>query len=73
MEKIKEDQYKNIDPVLLREFPHIFEFVENSLDGTDTWFHSSAEASNVFQVSEGDFMLGWKEKGYVTVFDLLQV
>lgn len=70
-EKIKEDQYKDIDPKLLKDFPNIFEFLENSLEGTETWFH--AAAISPFEESEGDLMLGWKDTGYVTVFDLLQV
>lgn len=44
----------------------------NSLDGANSWYDTSCN-THEYENCDGDFNLNWKDKGYVTVFDLLQV
>ncbi|XP_011688273.1 PREDICTED: polyamine oxidase-like [Wasmannia auropunctata] len=44
---------------------------QNSEDGSDTWFDVSAKRWTEYWDCEGDQLLGWKERGYRTIFDLL--
>lgn len=44
----------------------------NNLDGADSWYETSTD-SHEYEECEGDRLLNWKDKGYTTVFDLLQV
>lgn len=40
-------------------------------DACHSWYELSC--FNRFEESDGDDMLSWKDKGYATIFDLLQV
>lgn len=44
----------------------------NADDGSDSWYETSCDDHD-YAVCDGDYNLNWKDKGYVTVFDLLQV
>lgn len=66
------DEYKEIDAELAREYFNCFHIMANSLDGADSWYETSTN-SHEYEECEGDRILNWKDKGYVTLFDLLQV
>ncbi|XP_028048109.2 spermine oxidase [Monomorium pharaonis] len=47
------------------------EKIENSLQCSNSWFDVSAKRLTEFKECEGDITLGWKNRGYKTIFDLL--
>jgi spermine oxidase len=47
--------------------------MENCADGSDSWFDVSAKRFIEYWQCEGDQQLGWKNRGYKTIFDLLLV
>ncbi|XP_011688274.1 PREDICTED: uncharacterized protein LOC105450226 [Wasmannia auropunctata] len=71
------EYYKTFDekPFMNRsrvdEYLSWMEKAENSADGSDSWFDVSAKRFTEYWECEGDQLLGWKEHGYKTIFDLL--
>ncbi|XP_031616985.1 spermine oxidase-like [Contarinia nasturtii] len=70
-EALKTDEFKDISPELAHQFYDLFHELANSLDGANSWYETSCN-SHEYEDCEGDRTLNWKDKGYVTVFDLLQ-
>ncbi|XP_039311359.1 uncharacterized protein LOC105196041 [Solenopsis invicta] len=52
------------------EYLSLIEKMENSADGSDSWFDVSAKRFTEYWECEGDQLLSWKN-GYKTIFDLL--
>lgn len=57
---------------MAHEFFDFFHKLTNSIDGADSWYETSCNVHE-YESCDGDFTMNWKDKGYVTVFDLLQV
>lgn len=51
------------------DFYHRF---ENSIEASDSWYETSCGAFSEYWHCPGDHLLNWKDKGYVTVLNLLQ-
>ena len=69
---LKTDEFKDVKPEWVHEFFDTFHKTINTLDGADSWYETSS-SDHDYEVCEGDFELNWKDKGYVTIFELLQV
>lgn len=67
------DTFTDIDPIEAQQALDNFHKLENSVDGCDSWFEASCAGNTNYWECEGDQTLTWKDKGYVTVFDLLTV
>ncbi|XP_055705858.1 spermine oxidase isoform X2 [Phlebotomus papatasi] len=70
-ECLKEDDYKNLDPVVAEQFLDFFHKYENSIEASDTWFDTSARGYLEYWDCEGERLLNWRDKGYRTVFSLI--
>lgn len=49
------------------------EHVENSIDGSPSWFHTAANEAIEYVKCPGNVLTTWKLGGYGTVLDLLVV
>lgn len=65
-------EYKDICPELAFQFLDFFHRYENSIEASDNWFETSARGYLDYWDCEGDRLLNWKDRGYHTVFALLQ-
>lgn len=65
------DQFKILDDDLAYETFDLFHRLISSNDACDSWYELSC--ADQFEECDGEELLSWKSKGYVTVFDLLQV
>lgn len=72
-EALKQPEYADVDPLLARQFIEFFHKLENSLEASESWYDTSANSIGQYWACEGDNLLNWKDRGYKTVFDLLQV
>lgn len=72
-EALKQPEYSDVDPLLARQFIEFFHKFENSIEASDNWYDTSAKSFCQYWICEGDHLLNWKDKGYRTVLDLLQV
>lgn len=66
------DEFKDIKSEWAHEIFEAFHQAVNNLDGANSWYETSCNDHD-YENCEGDFHLNWKDKGYITVFDLLQV
>lgn len=64
-------EFKDIDPELAHECYEFFHKRVNLMEGTNSWYDSSCDPHE-YEGCEGDPFLNWKDKGYVTIFELLQ-
>lgn len=71
-EALETDEYREIDSELAHENFELFQKVVNSIDGCSSWYELSS-STHEYEECEGDRALNWKDKGYITLFDLLQV
>lgn len=67
------EEYKDIDNRLSEQVFECFHKLENSFDASDNWYETSCRSSLEYWECDGNQMLNWKDKGYRTVLDLLQV
>lgn len=65
-------EFNGIDAEIIREAFDWFHAMCNSYDGSDSWYETSCKSLDEYEVCEGANW-NWKDKGYVTVLDLLQV
>lgn len=63
----------DVTPELARLAHDWFHRMENTLEASDSWYDTSCRGLLEYHLCPGDHLLNWKDKGYVTVFDLLQV
>lgn len=70
---LKRAEYNDIDESLQWQAFEWFEKFVNMYTACDTWFEVSCQNYGSFIPCPGDAHLNWKEKGYRTVLDLLQV
>lgn len=47
--------------------------MENTIEASDSWYETSCRDLLEYHCCDGDRLLNWRDKGYVTVFDLLTV
>lgn len=47
--------------------------MENTIEASDSWYDTSCRDLLEYHLCDGNHLLNWKDKGYVTVFDLLMV
>lgn len=66
------DEFKDINAELAHQSLEAFQKYIKSVDASDSWYNTSCNTHG-YEECEGDPSLDWKDKGYVTVFDLLQV
>lgn len=71
-EALKIDEFKELTPELAFERYTLFQKVVNSNDGSNSCYELSTN-SHEYEECNGDLAMNWKDKGFVTVFDLLQV
>lgn len=67
------DDYKNISDEVKHMAFDTYEDLQNTLDATDDWFQTSCASNSEYWECDGNMGLTWKDKGYRTVLDLLQV
>lgn len=72
-DELKKPEFRDIDPLLAKQFIEFFHKFENSYEASESWYETSAKSLPQYWRCEGDQLLNWKDKGYKTVFDLLQV
>lgn len=70
-EALKGDEFKDVDTDLAHETFDLIHRLVCTEDGTNSWYETSCRAR--FEWCDGNETLGWKDKGFVTVLDLLQV
>lgn len=67
------DEYKNISDEVKHMTFELYHGFQNVLDASDDWYQTSCASSSEYWECKGNQMLTWKDKGYKTVLDLLQV
>lgn len=68
------DEFKDIDVELRRElFEWLHQMTNMYVACEDTWYSASCQNYNEYAQCAGDLHLNWKDKGFRTVLDLLQV
>lgn len=70
---LKTPEYNDIDDELATQFFDLFHKKENSIEASDSWYETSCQNFPEYWYCEGDQLLNWKDRGYCTVFELLQV
>lgn len=72
-QRLQDEEFKDITPELKRQAYDWIHRMQNSYEGSESWFETSCSSLPEYQVCDGNQLNNWKDKGYVTVFDLLQV
>lgn len=57
---------------MAHQFLDFFHRYENSIEASDSWYETSARGYLEYWDCAGDRLLNWKDRGYRTVFTLLQ-
>lgn len=70
---LQSPQYQSIDPVLSQQFIEFFHKYENSIEASDTWFDTSCRGYVDYWDCDGDRLLNWKDKGYISILNILMV
>ena len=64
----------NISNELANQFLEVFHKWENSIDGSHSWYETSASGHLEYWECEGNIVTLWKENvGYKTILDILMV
>lgn len=50
-----------------------FHRMQNTIDASHSWYDTSCHSLTEYWECDGNHVLNWKNRGFVTVFDLLQV
>lgn len=66
-------EFNDIDAALQHQAFEWFEKFVNMYTASNTWYDVSCRSSVNYAECPGDAHLNWKEKGFRTVLDLLQV
>lgn len=72
-EELKKPEYADVDSLLAKQFIEFFHKYENSMEGSESWYDTSAKSLPEYWLCDGDHLLNWKDRGYKTLFDILQV
>lgn len=70
---MKSDDFSDVDANLQSEVFEWFHQYQNMYVACDSWYKASMRNSLEYWECAGDLLLNWKDKGYRTVLDLLQV
>ncbi len=70
---LESPEFSEVDAELRQLYLQHFQAREMGVNASDSWFQLSRVKYHEFHVSDGDFFLNWKDKGYATLFDLLTV
>lgn len=70
---LRSDQFNVIEPSVGREAFNWLHQFRNMYVACDSWYEVSCRDYIEYWDCPGDLLLDWKDKGYKTVFDLLQV
>lgn len=70
---VQRDEFKDVDFDVRREVLDWFQRMQNTVDAADSWFETSCQSIGEYWECEGIYLLNWKDRGYITLFDLLQV
>lgn len=57
----------------LKQFVNWCHHFQNSYNGSDSWFETSAINIDTYKSCPGYPAINWKSKGFSTIIDLLQV
>lgn len=69
----RDDLNGTIDSDVQREILDWFHRMQNSIDASHSWYETSCHSLPEYWECDGNKLLSWKDHGYITVFDLLQV
>lgn len=72
-EELQAPEYNDVDELLRKQFIEFFHKFENSIEASESWFDTSAGSYPQYWICEGDPLLNWRDQGYKTLFELLQV
>lgn len=71
---LKSDEFNDVDFGLAREVFEWFHQMTNMYVACeDSWYSASCKNYGEYWTCPGDLHLNWKNKGFKTIFDLLQV
>lgn len=70
---LQSNEFHDIDSNLRREAFEWFHQFRNMYVACDSWYEASCRDYIEYWDCSGDLLLDWKDRGYATVFDLLQV
>lgn len=70
-EALKDPEYSYIDKELAGQFLEMYKKYENSVESCDSLFDASGSGYGEYWECEGDTLLNWKDKGYVTFLHFL--
>lgn len=72
MDRLKKEI--DVSPELVEQFLDNFHKWENSIDGSDSWFETSAAGHLEYWECDGNILTVWKSGvGYKTILDILTV
>lgn len=71
-EALQTDEYSDVSPELANQFLDLSNKVVNEEDGAKSWYEISSDTHD-YEECAGNHTMNWKDKGFVTLFDLLQV
>ncbi|XP_046688059.1 peroxisomal N(1)-acetyl-spermine/spermidine oxidase-like isoform X2 [Homalodisca vitripennis] len=69
-EKLKMTKLE-LDCDAVQSFLDWYQRFQNSLDGSDSWFETSAKGTVEYHECEGNLLTTWKTGGYTNIFNLL--
>lgn len=71
---LQNDEYRGIiDTDVQNEVLDWFHRMQNLIDASHSWYETSCRSLTEYWECDGNRLLNWKDHGYVTLFDLLQV
>lgn len=70
---LQKDELNEISFDVRQEVLDWFERMQNMIDASDSWFDTSCRKLGEYWECEGNHVLNWKNRGFITLFDLLQV
>lgn len=70
---LQKDELNEINFDVRQEVLDWFERMQNMIDASDSWFETSCQKLGEYWECDGNHVLNWKNRGFITLFDLLQV
>lgn len=70
--RLQDDDLKHVDKELQYQALDHFHRSTCIDEACDNWYEVSNRRSSDYEETPGEYLLNWKQRGYVTVFDLLQ-
>lgn len=70
---LQNDEFNDCDFDMRIEVLDWFHRMQNIIDASDSWFETSCQSLGEYWECDGNHVLNWKDRGFITLFDLLQV